>query len=119
MEMAAVGVTAWDSAILTGGLFHPVPLEKSLKCGHVDGAKAVAGTRVRSVGIDDVDVSHGTNEELHEEPAGPVVVASCLVQACNLVVLFHGYHVPGTRGKIRVTGGRKNIVCKKVGSSLT
>ena len=70
---------------------------------HVEGAKAVAGTGVRSVGIHD-DV--GPDEKLHEEPAQPAVVASRLVQACDLVVLVHGSHVPETRGKVRVPGGR-------------
>ena len=58
---------------------------------HVEDAKAVAGTRVRSVGIhDDVAVVGGQDEKLHEEPARPAVVASRLVQACDLVVLVHG-----------------------------
>ena len=71
------------------------------------GAKAVAGTRVRSVGIlDDVGVVGGPDEKLHEDPARPVVVASRLVQACDLVLLVHGSHVPETRGKVRVPGGR-------------
>ena len=55
---------------------------------HVEGAKAVAGPGVRSVGIHD-----------DEEPARPAVVASRLVQACDLVVLVHGSHVPETRVK--------------------
>ena len=58
---------------------------------HVEGAKAVAGTGVRSVGIhDDVGVVGGPDEKLHEETARPAVVASRLVQACDLVVLVHG-----------------------------
>ena len=74
---------------------------------HVEGAKAVAGTRVGSVGIhDNVGVVHGTDEDFHEQPARPAVVASRLVQACDLVVLVHGSHVPETRGKVRVPGGR-------------
>ena len=74
---------------------------------HVEGAKAVAGTRVGSVGIhDNVGVVRGPDEELHEQPARPAVVASRLVQACDLVVLVHGSHVPETRGKVRVPGGR-------------
>ena len=74
---------------------------------HVEGAKEVAGTGVRSVGIhDDVGVVGGPDEKLHEEPARPAVVASRLVQACDLVVLVHGSHVPETRGKVRVPGGR-------------
>ena len=45
---------------------------------HVEGAKAVAGMRVGSVGIRDyVGVVRGPDEELHE--ARPAVVASCLV----------------------------------------
>ena len=74
---------------------------------HVEGAKVVAGTGVRSVGIHgDVGVVGGPDEKLHEEPERPVVVASCLVQACDLVVLVDGSHVPETRGKVRVPGGR-------------
>ena len=46
------------------------------------------------------------DEKLHEEPAQPAVVASRLVQACDLVVLVHGSHVPETRVKVRVPGGR-------------
>ena len=88
---------------------------------HVEGAKAVAGTRVGSVGIHDyVGVVHSPNKELHEEPEWPAVVASRLVQACNLVVLVLGFHVPATRGKVRVSGSRtlmQNCV-KKAGSSL-
>ena len=64
------------------------------------------GMRVGSVGIHDyVVVVCGLNEELHEEPARPAVVASPLVQACNLIVLVHGSHLPATRGKVRVPGG--------------
>ena len=70
---------------------------------HVGGAKAVAGTGVWSVGIhDDVGVVGGPYKKLHEEPARPEVVASRLVQACDLVVLVHGSHVLETRGKVRV-----------------
>ena len=59
---------------------------------HVEGAKAVAGTRVGSVGIhDDVGVVRGPDEELHEQPVRPAVVASRLVQACDLVVLAPMY----------------------------
>ena len=86
---------------------------------HVEGAKAVAGTRVGSVGIhDDVGVVRSPDEELHEQPARPAVVASRLVQACDLVVLVHGSHVPETRGKVRVPGGRtfmKNCVKRSRG----
>ena len=74
---------------------------------HVEGAKAVAGPGVRSVGIhDDVGIVGGPDEKLHEEPKRPAVVASCLVQACDLVVLVHGSHVPETRVKVRVPAGR-------------
>ena len=49
---------------------------------HVEGAKAVAGTGVGSVGIDDnVGVVRGPDKKLHEEPAWPAVVPSPLVQA--------------------------------------
>ena len=62
---------------------------------HVEGAKAVAGTGVGSVGIhDNVGVARGPDEKLHEGPAQPAGVASRLVQACDLVVLVHGSHVP-------------------------
>ena len=61
----------------------------------------VAGTRMGSVGIHDyVGVVHGPDKELHKQPAWPAVVASCLVQACNLVILDHSSHVPATRGKV-------------------
>ena len=65
------------------------------------------GPGVRSVGIhDDVGVVGGPDEKLHEEPARPAVVASRLVQACDLVVLVHGSHVPETRVKVRAPAGR-------------
>ena len=81
---------------------------------HVEGAKGVAGPGVRSVGIhDDVGIVGGPDEKLHEEPARPAVVASRLVQACDLVVLVHGSHVPETRVKVRVPGGR-TFLCKTV-----
>ena len=43
------------------------------------------------------------------------IVASRLVQACDLVILAHGSHVPATRGKVRVPGGRtfKQKLCEK------
>ena len=73
----------------------------------VEGAKAVAGMGVRSVGIHDyVGVVGGPDEKLHEESAWPAIVASHLVQACDLVLLVDGSHVPETRGKVRVPGGR-------------
>ena len=72
---------------------------------HVEGAKAVAGPRVRSVGIhEDVGIVGGPDEKLHEEPAQPAVVASRLVQACDLVVLVHGSHVPETCGSCSGSG---------------
>ena len=88
---------------------------------HVEGAKAVASMGVRSVGIhDDVGVVGSPDEKLHEEPARPAVVASRLVQACNLVVLVHGSHVPETRGKVRVPGGRTFMQnCVKRSRGLT
>ena len=47
---------------------------------HVEGAKAVACTRVGSVGIHDyVGIVGGPDKELHEEPARPAVVVSGLV----------------------------------------
>ena len=88
---------------------------------HVEGAKAVAGTGVRPVGIhDDVGFVGGPDEKLHEEPARPAVVASRLVQAWDLVVLLHGSHVPETRGKVRVCGGRTFMQnCVKRSRGLT
>ena len=88
---------------------------------HVEGAKAVAGTRVGSVGIHDyVGVVRGSDEELHEEPAWPAVVASRLVQVCNLVALVHGSHIPATRGKVRVPEAEHSckIVREKPGAHL-
>ena len=89
---------------------------------HVEGAKVVAGTRVGSVGIhDNVGVVLGPDEELHEEPARPGIVASRLVQAWDLVVLVHGSHVPEMRGKVRVPGGRtfrQNCVKRSRGANL-
>ena len=74
---------------------------------HMEGAKAVAGTGVGSVGIhDNVGIVRGPDEKLHEEPARPAVVASHLVKACDLVILVHSSHVPERRGKVRVPGGR-------------
>ena len=74
---------------------------------HLEGAKVVAGRRMGSVeSHDNVVVVHSPDEELHEDPVLPAIVASGLVQACNLVVLVHGCHVPATRGKVRVPRGR-------------
>ena len=88
---------------------------------HVEGAKAVADTGVGSVGIhDNVGVVRGQDEKLHEEPSWPAVVASHLVQTCDLVVLVHGSHVPETRGKVRVPGGRTFMQnCVKRNGGLT
>ena len=85
-----VGVTA--GPVLHGG---------RLLCGRsVEGAKAVVGMRLGSVGIhDDVGIVRGPNEELHEEPAWAAVVVSRRVQTCNLVVLVHGSNIPATRSK--------------------
>ena len=87
---------------------------------HVEGAKAVASTVVGSVGIhDNVGVVRGP-DELHEDPARPAVVASRLVQACDLVVLVQGFHVPETRGKVRIPGGRTFMEnCVKRSQGLT
>ena len=87
----------------------------------MEGAKALAETGVGSVGIhDNVGVVPGPDEKLHEEPAGPAVVASRLVQACDLVFLVHGSHVPETRGKVRVPGGRTFMQnCVKRSRGLT
>ena len=72
-----------------------------------------------SVGIlDNVGVVRGPDKKLHEEPVQPAVVASLLVQACDLVVLVHGSHVPETRGK--VPGGRTFMQnCVKRSRGLT
>ena len=86
---------------------------------HVEGSKALAGTGVGSVGIhDNVGVVRSPDEKLHKEPVQPAIVASHLVQACDLVVLVHGSHVTETRGKVRVPGGRtfmKNCVKRSRG----
>ena len=88
---------------------------------HVEGAKAVANTGVGSVGIhDNVGIVRGQDEKLHEEPSRPAVVVSHLVQTCDLVVLVHGSHVPETRGKVRVPGGRTFMQnCVKRSGGLT
>ena len=88
---------------------------------HVEGVKAAAGTGVGYVGIhDNVGVVHSPDEKLHEEPTWPAVVASCLVQACDLVVLVYGSHVPEMRGKVREPGGRKFMQnCVKRNRELT
>ena len=66
---------------------------------HVEGAKVVAGMILGAEGIhDDVGFVRSTKEELHVEHAGPGVVASRLVHACNMVVLVHGSHV-SARGR--------------------
>ena len=48
---------------------------------------------------DNVGIVRGQNEELYEDPVWPVVVASRLVQSCNLVVFVQGSQAPATRGK--------------------
>ena len=88
---------------------------------HVEGAKAVTSMGVGSVGIhDNVGIVGGPDKKLHEEPARPAVVASRLVQACDLVVLVHVSHVPETRGKVRVPRGRTFMQnCVKRSRGLT
>ena len=110
------GFTALDCCAVVANV-----LQAEFSYEHVEGAKAVAGTRVRSVGIhDDVGVVGGPDKKLHEEPARPAVVASRLVQACDLVILVHGSHVPETRGKVRVPGGRTFMQnCVKRSRGLT
>ena len=59
------------------------------------------------VKVPNVGVVCREKENLHKEPAGPAgpaVVASHLVQECNLVSLVNGSHVPATRSKARVPG---------------
>ena len=81
---------------------------------HVEGAEAMASTAVESVGIhDNVSVICVTNEELHDEPAQLVEMASHLVQSCRLVVLVDSFHVPATRGKVRVQAGSSLTVCNQ------
>ena len=91
--------------------------------GTTDHAEVVAGggRGVGSVGIqDDVGVVGGPDEKLHEEPARPAVVVSRLAQVCDLVVLVDGSHVPETRGKVRVPGGRTYMQnCVKRSRGLT
>ena len=101
--------------------YSPKSCRQSSSTNKVEGAKVVAGTRVRSVGIhDDVGIVGGPDEKLHEEPAGPAVVAFRLVQACDLVILVHGSHVPETRGKVRVPRGRTFMQnCVKRSRGLT
>ena len=56
----------------------------------------MAGMILGAVGIhDDVGFVRSTKDV---EPAGPGVVASRLVHACNMVVLVHGSHV-SARGR--------------------
>ena len=88
---------------------------------HVEGAKAVSGTGVGSLGIhDNVGVVPCPDEKLHEEPARPAVVASRLVQLCDLVILVHGSYVPETRDKVREPGGRTFMQnCVKRSRGLT
>ena len=88
---------------------------------HVEGAKPVAGTGVVSVGVhDNVGVVSCPDQKLHEEPARSAVVASRLVQACYLVVLVHGSHVPEMRDKVRVPGDRTFMQnCVKRSQELT
>ena len=96
----------------SGGVVVADKLQAEFIYEHVEGAKAVAGTGVRYVGIhDDVGAVGGPDEKLHEEPVRPAVVASRLVQACDLVVLVDGSHVPETRGKVKSTQ-RQNIHAK-------
>ena len=83
---------------------------------HVEGATDVTGMRVGSVdSYDDVGIVQGPNKELHEQPAWLAVVASRLVQACNLALLVLVSHVPAIRGIVTVLGGRKKHVklCEK------
>ena len=88
-------------------------LQAELIYKHVEGGKVVASTRLASVGIhDDVGIVHVPDEELHEEPAWPSVVASHLFQVCNLVILVHGSHVPATRAKLEYPGAERS--CKIV-----
>ena len=100
-------------------LSHSLQTKAEFIYEHVEGAKALAGTRVGSVGIHgNVGVVRSPDEELHEQSARPAVVASRLVQACDLVILVHGSQVPETRGKVRVPGGRtfmKNCVKRSRG----
>ena len=88
---------------------------------HVEGANTVAGMRVGSVGIHDyVGIVRGPDEELHEEPVQPEVLASRLVQACKPVILVYWSHVPATRGKVRGPGGRTFMQnCVKSNRELT
>ena len=87
----------------------------------MEGAKAVAGTGVGSVGIhDNVGVVRSPDKKLHEEPVRPAVVASRLVQVCDLVILIHGSHAPERRGKVRVPRGRTFMhSCVKRSRELT
>ena len=90
--------------LLCGSLRQAVGRAHLRTCGRCkSGGRYGSGVcRIR----DDVGFVHGANEELHEEPAWPAVVASRLVQACNLVVLVHGSLVNATKGKVRIPWGR-------------
>ena len=60
---------------------------------------------------ENVGIVHGPNKKLYEETGRPVGVASCLVQACNVVVFIQDSHVPA---KDRVLSVRTLIEnCKK------
>ena len=86
----------------------------------MEGAKAVAGTGVGSVGIHCTGIVRDPDQKLHEEPAWSAVMASRLVQACDLVVLVHSSHVPEMRGKVRVPRGRTFMQnCVKRSRELT
>ena len=81
----------------------------------MEGAKAVAGRGVGSVGIhDNVGVVRGPDEKLHEEPVQPAVVASRLVQACDLVILVHGSHVAYLKREAKLEYPEAEHSCKIV-----
>ena len=119
------GRTAWHGlhggGLLCGSCRRAAGRVHLRTCGRCESVAGVAGTGVRSVGIhDDVGVVGGPDEKLHEELVWPAVVASRLVQACNLVVLVDGSHAPETRGKVRVPGGRTFMQnCVKRSRGLT
>ena len=74
----------------------------------VEGAEVVADMGEGSVGIhDNVGIVGGPNEEFHEEPLWPAVVASQVVQEFQSGNSCSQLYVPATRVKVRVPGGRK------------
>ena len=123
MQTKEVGLLGPDFAVVDCCAVVADELQAEFIYEHVEGAKTVASMGVGSVGNhDNVVIVRGPDEKLHKEPGRPAVVASRLVQACDLVVLVHISHVPETRGKV-TSNQRQNIhakLCeKKSGANLS